>query len=149
MSSNGQASQLPASSCSGRVENHRPTPGLTLSDTRTSVTGHARAGTSSRAISNHREEDSCPILTPPPLCPGAQARPGQPGDGVLLRRLTVDFAPTPGLRLPFGYHGHHEHDRVPVGSVEHWFQACKATSREQFGLMFACGTAAGRQACRP
>jgi len=60
-----------------------------------------------------------------------------------------NFAPTLGLRLPFGYHGHHEHDRVPVGSVEHWFQACKATSREQFDLMFACGTAAGRQACRP
>jgi hypothetical protein len=27
-----------------------------------------------------------------------------------------NFAPTPGLRLPFGYHGHHENDRVPVFS---------------------------------
>ena len=23
-----------------------------------------------------------------------------------------NFAPTPGLRLPFGYHGHHENDKV-------------------------------------
>ncbi len=53
-----------------------------------------------------------------------------------------NFATTPGLRLPFGYHGHHENDRVPVGSVEHWFQACKATSRQQFDLILACGSAA-------
>ena len=53
-----------------------------------------------------------------------------------------NFAPTPGLRLPFGYHGHHENDRVPVRTVEHWFQACKATSRQQFDLILACGTAA-------
>ena len=53
-----------------------------------------------------------------------------------------NFAPTPGLRLPFGYHGHHENDRVPVSTVEHWFQACKATSRQQFDLILACGTAA-------
>jgi ribA/ribD-fused uncharacterized protein len=54
-----------------------------------------------------------------------------------------NFAPTPGLRLPFGYHGHHEHDTVPVATVEHWFQACKATSRQQFDLILACGTAQG------
>ena len=53
-----------------------------------------------------------------------------------------NFAATPGLRLPFSYHGHHEHDRVPVRSVEHWFQACKATSREQFDLILTCNTAA-------
>jgi ribA/ribD-fused uncharacterized protein len=52
-----------------------------------------------------------------------------------------NFAATPGLRLPFGYHGHHEHDRVPVRTLEHWFQACKATSRQQFDLILACGTA--------
>ncbi len=50
--------------------------------------------------------------------------------------------PPPGLRLPFGYHGHHEHDGVPVATVEHWLQACKATSREQFDHILACGTAA-------
>jgi ribA/ribD-fused uncharacterized protein len=54
-----------------------------------------------------------------------------------------NFAATPGLRLPFGYHGHHEHDRMPVRTVEHWFQACKATSRQQFDLILARGTAAG------
>jgi ribA/ribD-fused uncharacterized protein len=54
-----------------------------------------------------------------------------------------NFAPTPGLRLPFGYHGHHENDRVPVRTVEHWFQACKATSRRQFDVILASGTAAG------
>jgi ribA/ribD-fused uncharacterized protein len=53
-----------------------------------------------------------------------------------------NFAPTPGLRLPFGYQGHHENDRVPVSTVEHWFQACKATSRQQFDMILACGTAA-------
>ncbi|MGB0092324.1 MAG: NADAR family protein [Solirubrobacteraceae bacterium] len=53
-----------------------------------------------------------------------------------------NFAPTHGLRLPSGYHGHHEQDRVPVASVEHWFQACKATSRQQFDLILACGSAA-------
>ena len=53
-----------------------------------------------------------------------------------------NFAPTRGLRLPFGSHGHHENDRVPVRTVEHWFQACKATSRQQFDLILACGTAA-------
>jgi ribA/ribD-fused uncharacterized protein len=52
-----------------------------------------------------------------------------------------NFAPTPGLRLPFGYYGHHENDRVPVRTVEHWFQACKATSRRQFDLILACGSA--------
>ena len=61
-----------------------------------------------------------------------------------------NFAATPGLRLPFGYHGHHENGRVPVQTVEHWFQACKATSRQQFDMILACGSAqaakhAGRQ----
>jgi ribA/ribD-fused uncharacterized protein len=61
-----------------------------------------------------------------------------------------NFAATPGLRLPFGYHGHHENDRVPVRTLEHWFQACKTTSRQQFDMILACGSAqaakhAGRQ----
>jgi hypothetical protein len=29
-----------------------------------------------------------------------------------------NFAPTPGLRLPFGYFGHHENDRVPGFSAQ-------------------------------
>jgi ribA/ribD-fused uncharacterized protein len=61
-----------------------------------------------------------------------------------------NFAATPGLRLPFGYHGHYENDRVPVQTVEHWFQACKTTSRQQFDMILACDSAkaakhAGRQ----
>jgi hypothetical protein len=60
-----------------------------------------------------------------------------------FRRAYSKFAATPGLRLPFGYHGHHKHDRVPVQTVEHWFHACKATSRQQFDMILACGTAAG------
>jgi ribA/ribD-fused uncharacterized protein len=52
-----------------------------------------------------------------------------------------NFAATPGLRLPFKYSGHHENDRVPVRTVEHWFQACKATSRQQFDMILACGSA--------
>ena len=53
-----------------------------------------------------------------------------------------NFAPTPGLALPCGYHGRDDNDRVPVPSAEHYFQACKATSRRQFDLILACGTAA-------
>lgn len=53
-----------------------------------------------------------------------------------------NFAATPGLRLAFGYYGHHEPDRVPVASVEHWFQACKATSRQQFDLILRSATPA-------
>jgi hypothetical protein len=32
----------------------------------------------------------------------------------------------------------------PVRTVEHWFQACKATSRWQFDLILACGSARRR-----
>ncbi len=53
-----------------------------------------------------------------------------------------NFAPTPGLELPVGYYGHREADRVPVASVEHWFQACKTTSRREFDRILACPTAA-------
>ena len=51
-----------------------------------------------------------------------------------------NFAPTPGLRLPFGYHGHHENEPVLVRTVEHWFQACKATGRRTFDDVLACAT---------
>ena len=69
--------------------------------------------------------------------------------GLLLRRPAVELRANPGLRLPFGYHGHHENDRVPVTTVEHWFQACKATSRQQFDLILACSHGRDRQARRP
>jgi ribA/ribD-fused uncharacterized protein len=67
-----------------------------------------------------------------------------------FRRAYSKFATTPGLRLPSGYHGHHEPDRIPVRTLEHWFQACKTTSRQQFDLILACAGAhaakhAGRQ----
>jgi hypothetical protein len=74
---------------------------------------------------------------------------------VLLRRSLSNFAATPGLRLPFGYHGHHQNDRVPVRTLEHWFQASKATSRQQFDMILACGlprapsTPAVRPRCGP
>ena len=54
-----------------------------------------------------------------------------------------NFAPTPGLALPYGYCGHHEPGLVDVRSVEHWFQACKATSRREFEEILASPTAAG------
>ena len=66
----------------------------------------------------------------------------EPGTVFFYGGFMSNFAATPGLRLPFGYHAHHEHDRVPVATVEHWFQACKATSRRQFDVILACGTAA-------
>jgi ribA/ribD-fused uncharacterized protein len=60
-----------------------------------------------------------------------------------------NFAPTRGLRLPFGYEGHHERDRVPVPTVEHFFQACKSRTRRGFDNVLACGTpAAAKRAGR-
>lgn len=53
-----------------------------------------------------------------------------------------NFAPTPRLQLPFGYQGHDERDLVPVRTVEHWFQACKTTSRRDFDNVLACPTPA-------
>ncbi len=54
-----------------------------------------------------------------------------------------NFAATPGLELPFGYYGHDEPGRVHVRTVEHYFQACKTTSRRKFERILACPTAAG------
>ncbi len=54
-----------------------------------------------------------------------------------------NFAPTPDLRRPVGYHGHQERELVPARSVEHWFQACKATSRQAFDLILGCSTPRG------
>jgi ribA/ribD-fused uncharacterized protein len=72
-----------------------------------------------------------------------------PGTVYFYGGFLSNFPPTPGLRLPFGYHGHHETDRIPVATVEHWFQACKATSRQRFELILACSSAAlARQAGR-
>ncbi len=51
-----------------------------------------------------------------------------------------NFAPTPDLRLPVGYHGRRERELVPARSVKHWFQACNATSRQAFDLILGCGT---------
>ena len=57
-----------------------------------------------------------------------------------------NFAATPGLRLPYGYHGHHETGWVPVATVEHWFQACKATNRQDFDYVLAATSPAGAKA---
>ena len=79
----------------------------------------------------------------------ASATPGRTGPPWSAERTVYfyggwlsNFAPTPGLRLPCGHHGRDDNDRVPVPSAEHYFQACKATSRRQFDLILACGTAA-------
>jgi hypothetical protein len=42
----------------------------------------------------------------------------EPGTVFFYGGFMSNFAPTPGLRLPFGYHGHHERDRVPVFSAQ-------------------------------
>lgn len=44
-----------------------------------------------------------------------------------------NFAPTPGLSLPEGWRGHPENPPLAeVPSVEHYFQAVKATCRDDF-----------------
>lgn len=44
-----------------------------------------------------------------------------------------NFAVTPGLRLPEGWYGHPRRPALAaVSSVEHYFQACKATSEVDF-----------------
>lgn len=54
-----------------------------------------------------------------------------------------NFAPTPGLALPEGWHGHpRPAPRVIVASTEHYFQACKATSREDFLWVLGASSAA-------
>ena len=89
----------------------------------------------------------------PDSVPTQPVRTGPPwtGDGTIYfyGGWLSNFAPTPELRLPFGYWGHHENDRVPVRTVEHWFQACKATSRQQFDVILASSSAtAAKQAGR-
>jgi predicted NAD-dependent protein-ADP-ribosyltransferase YbiA (DUF1768 family) len=90
----------------------------------------------------------------PAATPGCSGPPWDADDTVYFYGGPLsNFAATPGLRLPFGYHGHHENDRVPVQTVEHWFQACKTTSHQQFDLILACGSPhgakhAGRQTTR-
>src|SRR3954447_23238303 len=80
---------------------------------------------------------------PAAATPGSTGPPWTaPGTVYFHGEFLSNFAPTAGLRLPFGYHGHHENDRIPVATVEHWYQACKATSRQQFDLILASGTAA-------
>jgi predicted NAD-dependent protein-ADP-ribosyltransferase YbiA (DUF1768 family) len=89
--------------------------------------------------------------TNPAATPGHSGPPWDTNDTVYFYGGALsNFAATPGLRLPFGYHGHHENDRIPVRTLEHWFQACKTTSRQQFDMILACASAqaakhAGRQ----
>ena len=93
-----------------------------------------------------RRRKEPPMTNPDPATPtpGRTGPPWtEPGTVFFYGGFMSNFAPTPGLRLPFGYRGHRENDRVPVvRTVEHWFQACKATSRRQFDVILACGTAA-------
>jgi ribA/ribD-fused uncharacterized protein len=54
-----------------------------------------------------------------------------------------NFAPTPGLSLPEGWCRHPcPPARVSVATVEHYFQACKATSRSDFVWILSAPTAA-------
>lgn len=54
-----------------------------------------------------------------------------------------NFAPTPGLVLPAGWHEHPNlGERFTVATTEHFFAACKATSRRAFVGILAQPTAA-------
>jgi ribA/ribD-fused uncharacterized protein len=54
-----------------------------------------------------------------------------------------NFRLTPDLELPEGWQGHPTPARwIPVKSVEHYFQACKATNREDFFWVLSAPTAA-------
>lgn len=58
-------------------------------------------------------------------------------DTIYLRRgPLLNFAGGP-IALPYGYYGHHETGLIEAPDVEHWFQACKATSREAFDFVMA------------
>jgi len=83
------------------------------------------------------------LSDPTPVC-GQTAPPWTAGDTLFFYGGWLsNFAPTPGLRLPYGYRGHTERDKVPVQSVEHWFQACKARTRRDFDNVLACGSPGG------
>ena len=59
------------------------------------------------------------------------------------------FAPTPGLWLPVSYYERKESELVLVRALENWFQATKATSRQEFDRILACPTpAAAKRAGR-
>jgi ribA/ribD-fused uncharacterized protein len=59
------------------------------------------------------------------------------------------FAPTPGLWLPVSYYGRKESELVLVRALENWFQATKATSRQEFDRILVCPTpAAAKRAGR-
>lgn len=54
-----------------------------------------------------------------------------------------NFAATDGLRLPEGWYGHpRPSPRMPVRSVEHYLQACKACDPGDFGWVLAAPTPA-------
>jgi len=53
-----------------------------------------------------------------------------------------NFAATPGLQLPAAWHGHpNPAALVAVPTTEHWFNACKATSEDDFRWVMAAPTA--------
>lgn len=82
-----------------------------------------------------------------PGAPGLEGPPWEaPGTVYSWGGFLSNFASTPGLRLPSGYYGHHEADEMPVKTVEHWFQACKATSRQDFDSVLCAPSAAAAKA---
>lgn len=79
----------------------------------------------------------------PELVPAANGPPWTATDTLYFSSGALsNFALTPGLRLPHGYRNHRELDTIAVVTVEHWFQACKATSRREFELILSASTAA-------
>ena len=83
---------------------------------------------------------SDPATTP---SPGLDGPPWTANDTVYFYggaavELRADPRAAAAVRLP-----RPPRERPRAGkTVEHWFQACKATSRQQFDLILACGTAA-------
>lgn len=66
---------------------------------------------------------------------GALTRPpwNRPGTLYFYAGTFSNFAAARGLRLPAGWYGHPPRpDLYEIPSGEHWMQACKATSREDF-----------------
>ena len=112
----------------------------------TAAPGRRAVGASTPPVPEPNPTAKEPLMANPATAAPTPGRTGPPwtaeGTVYFYGGFLSNFAPTPGLRLPFGYHGHHENDKVPVATVEHWFQACKATSRQQFDLILTSETSA-------
>ena len=82
----------------------------------TAAPGRRAVGASTPPVPEPNPTAKEPLMTNPATATPTPGRTGPPwtaeGTVFFYGGFLSNFAPTPGLRLPFGYHGHHENDKV-------------------------------------